>query len=77
MTCDLSRQVKMLLFECEAARGDMVLTSHDDSADISSTDISGSSQVGMTVINLYLYEFCLHVFLSTWLGFAEKHFNFD
>ena len=74
MTHDLSRQVKMLLCECEAVRGSVVLTSHDDSADISSTDITRSSQVGVAVINLYLYEFCLHVLLSTWLGFVEKHF---
>jgi nucleoprotein TPR len=42
---DLSRQVKVLLKECEEARGGVVSTSHDWSLAISSDDVSSSSQV--------------------------------
>ena len=47
-------------------------SSHDDSADISSTDITGSSQVGVAVINLYLYEFCLMYFYLYLAGFCRE-----
>lgn len=43
---DLGRQVKTLLKECEEARGGVASTSHDWSHDISSDDITTSSQVG-------------------------------
>ena len=42
---DLRRQVQVLLRECEEARGSVVNSSHDQSHDISSDDISSSSQV--------------------------------
>ena len=45
LTGDLGRQVQVLLKECEEARGGMVSSSHDQSHDISSHDISSSSQV--------------------------------
>ena len=41
LTADLSRQVKVLLRECEAARGNVSMTQDD----ISSSDITSSSQV--------------------------------
>lgn len=43
LSADLSRQVKVLLRECEEARGGVTSMSHD----ISSTDITSSSQVGI------------------------------
>ena len=43
---DLGRQVKTLLKECEEARGGVASTSHNWSHDISSDDITTSSQVG-------------------------------
>ena len=45
LTSDLRRQVQVLLKECEEARGGVVSSSHDQSHDISSRDISSSSQV--------------------------------
>ena len=45
LTGDLRRQVQTLLKECEEARGGVVTSSHDQSHDISSHDISTSSQV--------------------------------
>ena len=45
LTGDLGRQVQVLLKECEEARGGVVSSSHDQSHDISSHDISSSSQV--------------------------------
>ena len=45
LTGDLRRQVQTLLKECEEARGGVVTSSHDLSRDISSHDISTSSQV--------------------------------
>ena len=45
LTADLGRQVQTLLKECEEARGGMVSSSHDQSHDISSHDISSSAQV--------------------------------
>ena len=45
LTGDLGRQVQILLKECEEARGGVVSSSHDQSHDISSHDISSSSQV--------------------------------
>lgn len=45
LTADLGRQVQMLLKECEEARGGVVSSSHDQSRDISSHDISSSAQV--------------------------------
>ena len=45
LTSDLGRQVQVLLKECEEARGGVVSSSHDQSHDISSHDISSSSQV--------------------------------
>lgn len=45
LTGDLGRQVQILLKECEEARGGVVSSSHDQSHDISSDDISSSSQV--------------------------------
>ena len=50
---DLGRQVKTLLKECEEARGGVASTSHDWSHDISSDDITTSSQVGN---NLNYYQ---------------------
>ena len=45
LVSDLGRQVRVLLKECEEARGGVVSTSHDLSRDLSSDDISSSSQV--------------------------------
>ena len=43
-TVDLGRQVKYLLKELEEARGGRVTTVHDD-ADLSSGEVSSSSQI--------------------------------
>ena len=45
LVSDLGRQVRVLLKECEEARGGVASTSHDWSHDLSSNDISSSSQV--------------------------------
>ena len=45
LTSDLGRQVQVLLKECDQARGGVVSSSHDRSHDVSSHDISSSSQV--------------------------------
>ena len=45
LVSDLGRQVRVLLTECEEARGGVVSTSHDWSRDLSSDDITSSSQV--------------------------------
>ena len=45
LTGDLGRQVQVLLKECEEARGGVVSSSHGQSHDVSSHDISSSSQV--------------------------------
>ena len=42
---DLGKQVQVLLKECEEARGGVVSSSRDLSRDVSSHDISSSSQV--------------------------------
>lgn len=44
---DLGRQVRVLLKECEEARGGIVSTSHDWSRDLSSDDITSSSHVSL------------------------------
>ena len=46
LTADLSRQVKVLLRECEAARGNVTMTQDD----ISSSDITSSSQVIIIIL---------------------------
>lgn len=50
---DLGRQVKVLLKEVEEARGGVASTSHDWSHDLSSDDVTSSSQVHLRVITIY------------------------
>lgn len=50
---DLGRQVKVLLKEVEEARGGVASTSHDWSHDLSSDDVTSSSQVHVRVITIY------------------------
>ena len=50
---DLGRQVKVLLKEVEEARGGVASTSHDWSHDLSSDDVTSSSQVHIRVITIY------------------------